>query len=35
MENTVNIFFLAAAEGLTKLTGVDVDQLAEVAQFGL
>lgn len=34
MENTVNIF-LPAAEGLTKMTGSDVDLLADVAQFGL
>lgn len=34
MANSVNIF-LPAAEGLTKLTGADVDLLADVAQFGL
>lgn len=34
MENTVD-FFLATAEGLTKLTGADVDMLVNVTQFGL
>jgi len=35
MENTVKIFFLPAAESLIKLTGAEVDQLADVAQFSL